>query len=230
MESKYSPSPEQLVRMMHLVESLAELLPSRPVHDGEGIDPVGGWRLLISQRVVFLHAAAGEIISPIASMLWTAPDDVFNVCIEHGHVRPPRGWNPEIFSDLVQVVRLVLRWAQKAASIDVPINQAQQVIDRARSCRQMAEKVQADTAAALERDAKLQQFHPTPIQQMILDALDGRATTGEALLITLNCGSKQTLYGKGRDKQGGLTELKELGLVVNDRRKGGYYRPDAPPI
>ena len=68
---------------------------------------------------------------------------------------------------------------------------------------------------------------PSEMQILILQHLDGRAATSEGLLAALNCGSKETLYGK--NGRGGLRELTALELVKNDRRLGGYYRPDRPP-
>jgi hypothetical protein len=70
-------------------------------------------------------------------------------------------------------------------------------------------------------------FVPTELQSEILQVTTGRALTADALEGEL-CVSRSTLYG-GRDKRGGLKELVEIGLLKNDRKVGGYYRPDAPP-
>jgi hypothetical protein len=65
-------------------------------------------------------------------------------------------------------------------------------------------------------------FLPTRFQQRILDALEARAMTADDLVAELDTDRKR-LY---RD---GLDELKAKGKVVNNRRAGGYYRPDSPP-
>jgi len=67
----------------------------------------------------------------------------------------------------------------------------------------------------------------TVLQRMILGELDGRALTGEQLMVILGIGSKETIFGK-RGK-GGLSDLARRGLIKNDRQIGGYYRPDSPP-
>jgi hypothetical protein len=71
------------------------------------------------------------------------------------------------------------------------------------------------------------------LQTLILQELDGEALTRDRLCVALGNISPETLYGKknkrtGKQK-GGLNELVEIGAVKNDRRVGGYYRPDAPP-
>ena len=83
-----------------------------------------------------------------------------------------------------------------------------------------------DQAVRSLREAIL--FLPSEIQEVILEHLDGHVANGDELLTMLNCGSKETLYGKKR--RGGLTELVNLGLVKNSRSRGGYYRPDKPPV
>jgi hypothetical protein len=65
-------------------------------------------------------------------------------------------------------------------------------------------------------------FFPTQFQERILRALDKKALTADLLQTRLNVDRKQ-LY---RD---GLRQLKAVGRVRNNRRVGGYYRPDAPP-
>lgn len=70
-------------------------------------------------------------------------------------------------------------------------------------------------------------FVPTPFQRMLLNLLHGRVMTQLAMMNELDVGSKETFNGKGG--RGGMKELLAEGLVVNDRRRGGYYRPDAPP-
>jgi hypothetical protein len=73
----------------------------------------------------------------------------------------------------------------------------------------------------------LRDFVPNDLQTLILTTLDGVAMTQFQLMTELDIGSKETFNGK-RGK-GGMRELIERGLVVNDRRIGGYYRPDAKP-
>lgn len=72
---------------------------------------------------------------------------------------------------------------------------------------------------------KRKRFIPTELQRAILGALSGRAMTADELVGTLAV-SRSTLYG---GKTGGLNELVRLGLVTSDRKRGGYYRWDAPP-
>lgn len=69
-------------------------------------------------------------------------------------------------------------------------------------------------------------FVPSALQREILELLRGAAMTADELEHRLEC-ARGTLFG--RDRKGGLTELKKKGLIKNDRRVGGYYRPDAPP-
>jgi hypothetical protein len=66
-------------------------------------------------------------------------------------------------------------------------------------------------------------FIPSPLQQAILEALDGVALK-KAPLADKACGGEGTrLYRKH-----GINELKAKGLV--DHKNGvGYYRPDSPP-
>jgi hypothetical protein len=70
-------------------------------------------------------------------------------------------------------------------------------------------------------------FVPTELQRGILQITNGRALTADNLQLGLSI-SRSTLYG-GKDKRGGLKELVEVGLLKNDRKVGGYFRPDAPP-
>jgi hypothetical protein len=65
-------------------------------------------------------------------------------------------------------------------------------------------------------------FIPTDLQERILEALNGKALTLDALAEKLDH-ERSSLH---RD---GLKELMRRGLVRNNRRAGGYYRPDAPP-
>lgn len=59
-------------------------------------------------------------------------------------------------------------------------------------------------------------------QQRILEALDGRALTKEKLATEI-CG------GDSRRITRGIKELMDDGVVANNRKLPGYYRPDAPP-
>ena len=65
-------------------------------------------------------------------------------------------------------------------------------------------------------------FIPSELQRRILESLNGKAMTLDALAGKLDC-ERSSLH---RD---GLKELKERGKIRNSRRVGGYYRPDAPP-
>ncbi|WP_145238582.1 helix-turn-helix domain-containing protein [Urbifossiella limnaea] len=62
----------------------------------------------------------------------------------------------------------------------------------------------------------------TEKQREILRALDAKALTLDELATRLDC-------DKSRLHRDHLTPLKKLGRVANDRKVGGYYRPDAPP-
>jgi len=70
-------------------------------------------------------------------------------------------------------------------------------------------------------------FVPTPIQSAILEALNGKALKVEALVDAIGY-EPQRLYKPGKDKPGGIHELKARGLVVH-KHGVGYFRPDAPP-
>jgi hypothetical protein len=65
-------------------------------------------------------------------------------------------------------------------------------------------------------------FVPSWFQRRVLDALNGKVMTADKLQSHLHC-DRRNLY---RD---GLDPLKKAGLLLNDRRVGGYYRPDTPP-
>jgi hypothetical protein len=66
-----------------------------------------------------------------------------------------------------------------------------------------------------------QPFVPTPFQEAILDALEGKALRVDALGAAV--GDRARLY-----KPGGLKELQTQGWVSYHARRG-YYRTDAPP-
>jgi len=63
---------------------------------------------------------------------------------------------------------------------------------------------------------------PTAYQQAILDALEGRALRTDALAAALG-GDRRRLF-----RAGGLSELREQGLVSHHARLG-FYREDVPP-
>jgi hypothetical protein len=67
-----------------------------------------------------------------------------------------------------------------------------------------------------------QVFVPTPFQNAILDALEGKALRTDAL------GAAAGDRGRLFRHPGGLRELREQGLVSHHERRG-FFRPDAPP-
>lgn len=66
-------------------------------------------------------------------------------------------------------------------------------------------------------------FIPTPLQKAILAALAGQALKKQALADLICKGEGTVLY-----REGGIKELRALGLVEHKRRIG-FFRPDAPP-
>ena len=66
-------------------------------------------------------------------------------------------------------------------------------------------------------------FIPTPLQKAILAALAGQALKKQALADLISKGEGTVLY-----REGGIKELRALGLVEHKRRIG-FFRPDAPP-
>jgi hypothetical protein len=70
-------------------------------------------------------------------------------------------------------------------------------------------------------------FVPTPFQQGILEALEGKALRTDALGAAV--GDRSRLFRRhARTGQTPLQELQALGLVSHHSRLG-YFRPDAPP-
>jgi len=67
-------------------------------------------------------------------------------------------------------------------------------------------------------------FVPTPLQQEILNALEGKALRTDALANKLGV-ERSRLFQKPK---GGIMELKKEGFVESHPRLG-YFRPDAPP-
>jgi hypothetical protein len=65
-------------------------------------------------------------------------------------------------------------------------------------------------------------FLLTELQERVLQALDAKALTLDALVLKLHV-DRSTLH------KSGIKELMKRGLLANNRRAGGYYRPDAPP-
>jgi hypothetical protein len=78
---------------------------------------------------------------------------------------------------------------------------------------------------------ELLHFVETDMQRLIMEYLHGCAMTADELCGALNC-ARETLFGKKNragQSRGGLNELVAIGRVQNDRKVGGYFRPDAPP-
>ena len=69
-------------------------------------------------------------------------------------------------------------------------------------------------------------FIPTLLQEQILKTLDGKAMTADALESALKLDRRRLYYGNNKN---GLTDLQQRGLIANNRKVGGYYRPDSPP-
>jgi hypothetical protein len=67
-----------------------------------------------------------------------------------------------------------------------------------------------------------QPYIPTQLQERVLRALDGKALTLDSLHRALKTDRKRLHHY-------GLKPLMQAGCVKNNRRVGGYYRPDAPP-
>jgi hypothetical protein len=65
-------------------------------------------------------------------------------------------------------------------------------------------------------------FIPSQLQERILEALDQKALTLDALACKLHV-DRSTLH------RNGIKELMKRGRIDKNRRAGGYYRPDAPP-
>jgi hypothetical protein len=84
----------------------------------------------------------------------------------------------------------------------------------------------ATTASEPESNEKKPQeaslFIPSHLQQEILEVLHERVFKLDSLAQNLKK-DRSSLHRHG------LKELLERGLVKNNRRVGGYYRPDAPP-
>jgi hypothetical protein len=74
-------------------------------------------------------------------------------------------------------------------------------------------------------------FLPSSLQAAILTALKGTALTADELEFRLHVDRRTLFYGSDKTNSGkdGLKQLMQLGLVINNRRVGGYYRPDFPP-
>lgn len=83
------------------------------------------------------------------------------------------------------------------------------------------ERAAISTLSPLPPDADLP-FLPSELQERILEALQYKALTLDALAAKLQV-ERSALH---RD---GIKELKRRGLIANNRRAGGYYRPDVPP-
>ena len=71
-----------------------------------------------------------------------------------------------------------------------------------------------------ERKQKPLPFIPSAFQQRILNALNGKALTAANLVSKLNTDNKRLF-------KDGIHELRREGKIDNNRRIGGYYRPNA---
>lgn len=88
---------------------------------------------------------------------------------------------------------------------------------------QIVEQEPATTATSSSSADDDLAFIPSELQQRILEVLQHKALTLDALTAKLEI-DRSNLH---RD---GIKELKRRGLIDNNRRAGGYYRPDAPPL
>jgi hypothetical protein len=77
----------------------------------------------------------------------------------------------------------------------------------------------ADAAPSQDSDLG---FIPSELQERILEALNQKALTLDALVLKLHV-DRSSLY------RNGIKELMQRRVIANDRRVGGYYRHDAPP-
>jgi hypothetical protein len=64
---------------------------------------------------------------------------------------------------------------------------------------------------------------PSSVQLAILQALEGKIMTADALAATIGC-DRTTLYTGGA-----IQQLMDRGFVKNSRKLGGYYRPSHLP-
>ncbi len=83
-------------------------------------------------------------------------------------------------------------------------------------------KVKLPIPATIAAARTTEPFVPSPLQNAILEALDGKALRTDALAAAADC-ERRRLF-----RAGGLKELQDQGLVRNHPRLG-YYRPDSPP-
>ena len=84
-------------------------------------------------------------------------------------------------------------------------------------------QLQAPTSDRVQEPTNDTPFVPTPLQERILKALDGKALKKQKLADEVCNGEGTTLY-----RPGGIKELRDLGLV-NHKPGVGYYRPNKPP-
>jgi len=177
--------------------------------DGLHPGPVIEWQLrgLVGEWIT-LHSRGYGMKSGVVPWSYTQPDI--------NSMDPPdpwQGWGLHVFRAM-QAVFVAVTWINRPLQTGCELNFVGAEIDAVeQAVRNLREAIQ---------------FVPSDMQEMILAHLDERAASNHDLMTALNCGSKETLYGKrGR---GGLTELVNLRLVKNERSKGGYYRPDKPPV
>lgn len=84
------------------------------------------------------------------------------------------------------------------------------------------EPTAANDDPARSSSARKAPFIPSAFQDRILRLLSGKAMTADLLQSKLST-DRKTLYKRG------INELMTHGLIANNRRVGGYYRPNSPP-
>jgi hypothetical protein len=87
--------------------------------------------------------------------------------------------------------------------------------------KQLADTIELVKEAIPEQAADTS-FIPSPLQLRILEALNHKVLTLDALAEKLE-------VERSRLHRDALKELKDRGYVKNSRKIGGYYRPDRPP-
>lgn len=126
-------------------------------------------------------------------------------------------WPPAVADALAEVIRAI--W-----SIGLQHEVHTTTIDKEQAAR---------LRSAGEKLQEVAAFEKSELQREILKALDATVLNADELQKTLDRG-RNPIYGRkdpkgGKIKRGGLNELMAYGLVKNDRKIGGYFRPDAPP-
>lgn len=101
-------------------------------------------------------------------------------------------------------------------------------VDDAYTPRERAEQVNriaAELAKRGQKDGASNEettFACSPVQQQVMNMLKGQAYTLDELAAELAV-DRTNLHKRH------LRELLAVGRIKNDRKKGGYFRPDAPP-